>query len=93
MRVILVVLALALLSGCAGFGQVERVSDLSVGQLKQMKDIQFLEGDEGLNYRSLGKVKGISCKGSAFSGDTDKEAALTQLKINGSIHQTKVVVT
>ena len=69
------------LSGCAGFGQVERIADLSAEQLRQIGNVQFYESDKNLDYKSLGKIKGISCKGSAFSGDTSKEAALMQLKI------------
>jgi len=74
-------LLIVLLSGCAGFGQIERISDLSVGQLKTLHEIKLYENADGLNYVSLGKIKGISCKGSAFSGGTEKEAAITQLKI------------
>ena len=77
----LIVISLLVLSGCAGFGQVERVADLSVKQLRQVNNIQFYESDKDLNYTSLGRIKGISCKGSPFSGDTSKEAAMTQLRI------------
>ncbi len=76
-----VLITLILLSGCAGFGQVERIDDLSVTQLQQLQEIKLYDSPEGLNYDSLGKVKGISCKGSAFSGNTEKDAAITQLKI------------
>ena len=69
------------MQGCAGFGQIERVSDLSVEQLKSIHEIKLYEKADGLDYVSLGKIKGLSCKGSAFSGDTEKEAAITQLKI------------
>ena len=68
-------------SGCAGLGQVERISDLSAEHLRQISNVQFYETDKNLDYQSLGKIKGISCKGSANSGDTSKEAALMQLKI------------
>jgi len=75
------VIVCLLLSGCAGLGQVERVSDLSMEQLRQVHNIRLYDNDKGLNYKPLGQIKGISCKGSAFSGDTKEEAAMTQLKI------------
>lgn len=81
MKNIVAGLFLILISGCAGFGQIERVSDLSVNQLKMLQDIQLYDSADDLNYITLGKVKGLSCKGSAYSGNTDKEAAITQLKI------------
>ena len=71
MKNIVVGLFLILISGCAGFGQVERVSDLSVNQLKMLQDIQLYESVDDLNYVTLGKVEGLSCKGSAYSGNTD----------------------
>ena len=70
-----------LVQGCAGLGQIERVSDLSLEQLRKLNEIKFYENADGLNYASLGKIKGLACKGSAFSGDTEKGAAITQLKI------------
>lgn len=70
-----------LLAGCAGLGQVERVSDLSMDQLKQMHDIKLYGSAEGIQYKSMGKVKGLSCKGSAWSGGSKEEAAMTQLKM------------
>jgi hypothetical protein len=81
MKYFLVFIPLVLTSGCAGFGQVERIDDLSVTQLQQLQEIKLYDSPEALNYVSLGKIKGISCKGSAFSGNTEKEAAITQLKI------------
>jgi hypothetical protein len=72
---------LLLLSGCAGFGQIERVSDLSMAQLRQVHDIQLYDNDKGINYKSLGRIKGLSCKGSSHSGNVSEEAAMTQLKI------------
>lgn len=81
MKNIIVGLCLILVTGCAGFGQIERVSDLSVNQLQMLQDIQLYESADDLNYVSLGKIKGISCKGSVLSGKTDKETAVTQLKI------------
>ena len=80
-RVYVLLFAFLFISGCAGFGQIERVSDLTAEQLRQVHDIQLLENDKGIKYTSLGKVKGISCKGSWLSGNTNKEAAMTQLKI------------
>ena len=77
----LILIPLLVLSGCAGLGQIERVADLSVAQLRQVNRIQFYESDKNLNYSSLGRIKDISCKGSAFSGDTSKEAAMMQLRI------------
>jgi len=77
----LILIPLLVLSGCAGLGQIERVADLSVEQLRQINNIQFYESDKDLNYSSLGRIKGISCKGSALSGDTSKEAAMMQLRI------------
>lgn len=71
----------SLLSGCAGLGQVERVADLSPQELKNIRAIKFYENDNNIKYTSLGRIKGISCKGSAFSGDTKEDAAMTQLKI------------
>ena len=76
-----ILLAVLFLTGCAGLGQVERVSDLSVEQLKQLRGIQLYESDRGLNFTSHGRIKGISCKGSAWSGGSREEAAMTQLKI------------
>lgn len=69
------------LSGCAGFGQVERVSDLSTDQLRQVHNIKVYDNDQGLKFKSLGQIKGLSCKGSAFSGNSMQEAAMIQLKI------------
>lgn len=76
-----ILIVVLFLGGCAGFGQVERVSDLSMEQLKQMRGIQLYESDQGLKYTSYGRIKGISCKGSAWSGGTKEDAAMTQLKI------------
>lgn len=76
-----VVLCSLLLSGCAGLGQIERVSDLSTQQLRQVNGVKLYDNEQGLKYTSLGKIKGLSCKGSALSGSTEKEAAMTQLKI------------
>lgn len=70
-----------ILSGCAGLGQIERVSDLSTDQLRQVHNIKLPENDTGLKYKSLGQIKGISCKGSKNSGDAKEEAAIMQLKI------------
>ena len=75
------VIVSSLLSGCAGLGQVERVSDLTTEQLRQVHSIQLINSDKGLNYKSLGQIKGLSCKGSALSGDTKEEGAMMQLKI------------
>ncbi|MBW2021042.1 MAG: hypothetical protein JRI65_13780 [Deltaproteobacteria bacterium] len=79
-RFVMVVLAMAL-TGCAGFGQIERVESLSSEQLRRLNSIKIYESAEGLNYTEVGEVKGLSCKGSPFSGDTRKDAAMTQLKI------------
>lgn len=76
-----ILITIVLLSGCAGFGQVERVDDLSLVQLRGMNEIKFIQNPDGINYNSKGKIKGISCKGSAISGNTSEEAAMTQLKI------------
>lgn len=81
MKKICVPLVLSFLTGCAGFGQVERVDDLSLAQIRAMNEIQMLQNPDGVNYSSKGKIKGISCKGSALSGNTSEEAAMTQLKI------------
>lgn len=81
MRYIYIFLATITLSGCAGFGQIERVADLSLEQIKAVNKIQLIHGSEITKYTTKGKVKGISCKGSAFSGNTSEEAAMTQLKI------------
>jgi hypothetical protein len=70
------------LSGCAGYGQVERISDLSTAQLRQLHQIKFYDSDAGLRYLDIGKIKGLSCKGSAISGNAMEEAARTQLKMN-----------
>jgi hypothetical protein len=75
------VIVCLLLSGCAGLGQVERVSDLSMEQLRQVHNIRLYDNDKGLNYKSLGQIKGISRKGSAYSGDAKEEAAMMQIKI------------
>jgi len=69
------------LSGCAGLGQIERVSELSAQQLRDISGLKYYESDQGLKYISLGRIKGLSCKGSRFSGSADKEGAMTQLKI------------
>jgi len=81
MKLLFISFAVISLSGCAGFGQVERVADLSVAQLKQMNEIILIENPKNIEYDSLGKIKGISCKGSAISGNTSEQAAITQLKI------------
>lgn len=70
-----------LLSGCAGLGQIERLSDLSTDQLRQIHNVQLYDNDNNLKYKSLGQIKGLSCKGSYGSGDTKQEAAMMQLKI------------
>lgn len=77
----IIILSILFLSGCAGFGQVERVDDLTMSQLRKVNDVKFYENDKGLKYSSLGKLKGISCKGSPNSGETSKEAAMMQLRI------------
>ncbi|MCK0754122.1 hypothetical protein [Chromohalobacter japonicus] len=74
-------LALSFLTGCAGFGQVDNVDELSLSQARAMNEIQTINNPDSVKYFSKGKIKGISCKGSAFSGNTSKEAAMTQLKI------------
>ncbi|OOF07960.1 hypothetical protein BZG82_15780 [Salinivibrio sp. PR5] len=81
MKGVLVPLLALFLTGCAGFGQVERVDDLSLTQIKAMNEIEIIQNPSSLKYVSKGKIKGISCKGSAFSGDTSEQAAMTQLKI------------
>ncbi|OOE57244.1 hypothetical protein BZG13_11710 [Salinivibrio sp. ML323] len=81
MKKVLLPLLVLFLTGCAGFGQVERVDDLSLTQIKAMNEIEIIQNPGSLNYVSKGKIKGISCKGSAFSGDTSEQAAMTQLKI------------
>lgn len=81
MKKLWMLLPLSLLTGCAGFGQVERVDDLSLVQIRAMNEIQTIQNPADLGYSSKGKIKGISCKGSALSGNTSEEAAMTQLKI------------
>ena len=81
MRSVRVIFAMLLLSGCAGNGQVERVADLSPQQLRDVNSVKVYESDEGLKYASIGRIKGLSCKGSAYSGSVDKEGALMQLGI------------
>ena len=81
MRRVRVTLAVILLSGCAGLGQVERVSDLSPQQLRDVNNIKLYESDQELKYTSIGRIKGLSCKGSAYSGSVDKEGAMMQLRI------------
>lgn len=81
MKQVLILILPMVVSGCAGFGQVERVSDLPTDQLRQLNQIKFYESDSGLKYSDLGRVKGLSCKGSAFSGNSLEDAARTQLKI------------
>lgn len=76
-----VLIVCSLLSACAGFGQVERVSDLSPQELRNLRNIKFYETDDNIKYTPLGSIKGISCKGSAVSGNTKEDAAMTQLKI------------
>lgn len=89
---------LIFLSGCAGFGQLEDVSELSSEQLKALRSIETYEQDIIKPYETLGRIKGLSCKGSAFSGDTSQAAAMTQLKIkavkleaNGILYPTCVL--
>lgn len=69
------------LSGCAGFGQVESVSDLSTDQLQALHKVEVYDTKEEGTYTSIGRVKGLSCKGSPFSAQPTREAAMTQLKI------------
>jgi len=63
-----ILISLGTLSGCAGVGQIESVADLSIEQLKQVNEVKFITDPNGLRYISMGKVKGLSCPGSAFSG-------------------------
>lgn len=79
MRLMILIGALCL-AGCAGLGQVERVSDLSTDQLQKVHQVQLFKSAPE-NYESLGKMKGLSCKGSGFSGTPTEESALLQLKI------------
>lgn len=81
MKKICVLLTLTFLTGCAGFGQVEHVDDLSLAQIRAVNEIQMIQNPDDASYSSKGKIKGISCKGSAISGNTSEEAAMTQLKI------------
>ena len=81
MRYIITVMSLLVLSGCAGLGQVERTSGLSLDQWRQVNEIKFLENPSGINYDSLGNIKGLSCKGSAFFGKATEEDAIIQLRI------------
>ena len=76
-----IILAALFVSGCAGFGQVAQISDLSTDELKRLHNVRLLDSDNGIHYTSLGRVKGLSCKGSWMSGDTKQEAAMTQLKM------------
>jgi len=73
------VIVCLLLSGCTGLGQIESVSDLSMEQLRQFHNIRFYDNDKGLNYKSLGQIKGISCLG--VSANAKEEDAMMQLKI------------
>jgi len=76
-----ILISLGMLSGCAGLGQIESVDDLSIEQLKQVNEVKFITDPNGLKYISMGKIKGLSCPGSAFSGGISEEDAKTQLKI------------
>jgi len=78
---IITLLTVLFLYGCAGLGQVERVDDLTVSQLRKANEVKFYESDKELNYTSLGKIKGLSCKGSPHSVAASQEAAMTQLRI------------
>lgn len=76
-----IVIGFFFLSGCAGFGQVERVADLAPEQLRQIHSIRIVTGADNITYKSLGMIKGLSCKGSPYSGASAQEDALMQLKI------------
>jgi hypothetical protein len=80
-KILFVLVATPFLNGCAGFGQVERVDDLSLKQIRSLNEIKLITNPNDIEYVSMGKIKGISCKGSAFSGNTSEAAATTQLKI------------
>ncbi len=84
MKNILILLILSFLIGCAGLGQVERVDDLSLAQIRAMNEVQLIQNPDKVSFSSKGKIKGISCKGSAFSGNSSEEAAITQLKIKAT---------
>ena len=81
MRTMALASAAVLMSGCAGFGQVEPVADLSSDELKGVNKVAFYEDDKDLEYTTLGRVKGLSCKGSAISGSAQKDGAMMQLRI------------
>jgi hypothetical protein len=76
-----IIISTILLTGCAGFGQIDRVSDLNIEQLRRVNQVELLDKTPDQDYISLGKIKGLSCKGSAFSSASDKESALFQLKL------------
>lgn len=80
-RLLFVLVSALVLSGCAGLWQVERVADLSPQQLQQIHSIRVVTGEENITYKSLGMIKGLSCKGSPYSGASTREDAMMQLKI------------
>ncbi|GKW48033.1 hypothetical protein NCCP2165_02480 [Halomonas sp. NCCP-2165] len=85
-----VVLVTALLGGCAGFGQIEQVEDLSPHQLRSLNSLELYESEselQGLSYTNIGRIKGLSCKGSAVSGSASREGAMTQLQIKAVLEE------
>lgn len=80
MKILLSIFAVLLISGCAGFGQVERVSDLTTEQLQKVHQVKTFRSPPE-NFVSLGRIKGLACKGSGLSGTPTEESAMTQLKI------------
>ena len=80
-KILISIILIFLFSGCSGLGQIESISNLSISNLKNMNKIQLLKDAENIKYDSFGKIKGLSCKGSANSGSASKDGAMTQLKI------------
>ena len=84
MKYIIALSLILVLSGCPGLGQIENPTNLSAQQLKQFNEIQLYDSSDGIEYVSLGRIKGISCRDAATIGEPGEEAALNQLKIKAA---------
>jgi S1-C subfamily serine protease len=69
-----------LVSGCAGFGQQIRITDLKPEDIAAYRKIVIYTDELPTDsYETIGRIKGISCKGEYYSNVSEREA-FEQLK-------------
>jgi len=80
-----------LFGGCqidppAGWGQIEDVTTLNTEQIHRMDNLIIIKPHDlaNVSYKSLGKIKGLSCASGVGRGDYTKEEAIDQLMIKAA---------